>query len=1354
MNGGNALGFFEHSLHHASEPAPGQSSRRACRSPASVRSKALSCALLLALFVLGIGRVYAQAVQVAEYRFDDVAWCTPLTAVDTFGGHDGTLVGNVGWWDSPAAGSKPVNGAAAGLASGAIDITGLPLNLVSGAVNSVSFWMYWDGTSNGMPIGFDRHDLWFRANAFGFNTFNSDVYGILSAGLANGWHHVAAVFTNGNVAANKLWIDGVPQVLSQQNSTPNNANATVSGHMRISGVWGASGYLFGGVLDVVRVYSGAITQTQVDADRATSSPAVACPPPPPAVLITHYRLDDNWDVTHATANALSSGPAGSFAPSYASKIATPAVPPNKPNTCSGAAFAAASGPMQSTGNGLDLNPGGKNSVSFWMYWDGSDNQMPFGFLIHDLWLRSGVFGFNTGNSDVYGISSGGLANGWHHVAAVFTNGNVAANKLWIDGVPQGLSQQLSSPNNANAYAKNTFQLSGWGYNSGYRFAGKLDELRVYRGALDDAQVLADFTDICVVADWHMDEAAWDGSANEVQDSGGGQYHGTARIAAGATPVPTTAVASPAKTSGGQSTCAYGEFDQTAAPVRTYSYVELPSFPSLPSSFTFGAWIRSTNAAAQHQRILVRDDANNGWGLSLADGTGRPELRFFNRNITNTGAVTGQGRNPNCGVFCLDTDPVLSSNAWYYIASAIDTVGKTITLYVFNASGALLAQTSSAFAGTWKDGTGLVTIGGESSASSEGRQSSWHFLGNIDELRIFSGVLSQSDIQSMLARTRTCVGLVVQPANFNCVEAGEDPLTGHLFTQRVGAGFAFDVVALKTDGSVETTYASDSDKTVTVELVDGAGATACAARAPISPAVSQTLLFAKANQPTELGRKPIASVTVGKAYADLRCRVTDANQSPSIVGCSADNFALRPNAFTVSSSASADGSGSNPTATPAFKTGSSFTLTAASGAAGYDAVPQLDASKVSAHAGALQTGTLAGSFNNADASTGSALGSFTYSEVGYFNLTANAVFDDAFTAVDAANGDCTPDFSNAAVGGRVGCKFGNTGASSYFGRFIPDHFVVVAPTFAPACSSGGFSYMDEPFALSATVEARNSGNLVTQNYQGAFARGVVAVQMENANNGVPIDNARLTGVTAPGWTAGRYAFAATVLTRAAAPDGPFELLDVGLAVADESGLAASARPYLTVRDMDAYSTGCTVDLTGLSTAASVCSATRIVNATKMRFGRLRLGNAYGSELLPLFVPVTAEYWNGVAFVQNAADSCTSLANSNVGLARYQGGLNASNMGAAHVTVVPIVAGAGSIKLSQPSLAARGSVDLMLNLGSIGSPANCPGLPPAGSTPAALPFLSGQWCGSSFDRDPVARATFGVYKTPLIYRRENY
>ena len=60
-----------------------------------------------------------------------------------------------------------------------------------------------------MPIGWNRHDLWPVNGYFGFNTANSDVFGISSAGLANRWVHVSAVFTNGSVTSNKLYIDGV-----------------------------------------------------------------------------------------------------------------------------------------------------------------------------------------------------------------------------------------------------------------------------------------------------------------------------------------------------------------------------------------------------------------------------------------------------------------------------------------------------------------------------------------------------------------------------------------------------------------------------------------------------------------------------------------------------------------------------------------------------------------------------------------------------------------------------------------------------------------------------------------------------------------------------------------------------------------------------------------------------------------------------------------------------------------------------------------------------------------------------------------------------------------------------------------
>ena len=59
--------------------------------------------------------------------------------------------------------------------------------------------------------------------------------------------------------------------------------------------------------------------------------------------------------------------------------------------------------------------------------------------------------------------------------------------------------------------------------------------------------------------------------------------------------------------------------------------------------------------------------------------------------------------------------------------------------------------------------------------------------------------------------------------------------------------------------------------------------------------------------------------------------------------------------------------------------------------GYNSTPQLDLSKLAAHAGAAQTGALAGSFSAADPLTGVATAaSFSYTEAGYFNFAVNGV----------------------------------------------------------------------------------------------------------------------------------------------------------------------------------------------------------------------------------------------------------------------------------------------------------------------------------------------------------------------------
>ncbi len=79
------------------------------------------------------------------------------------------------------------------------------------------------------------------------------------------------------------------------------------------------------------------------------------------------------------------------------------------------------------------------TVSFWMDWDGGNNEIPIAFSGQDLYLDNGYFGFNGVGGTVYGTSSAGLENSWHLVTAVFVDGNGTNDQLWIDGVQQALA---------------------------------------------------------------------------------------------------------------------------------------------------------------------------------------------------------------------------------------------------------------------------------------------------------------------------------------------------------------------------------------------------------------------------------------------------------------------------------------------------------------------------------------------------------------------------------------------------------------------------------------------------------------------------------------------------------------------------------------------------------------------------------------------------------------------------------------------------------------------------------------------------------------------------------------------------
>lgn len=607
------------------------------------------------------------------------------------------------------------------------------------------------------------------------------------------------------------------------------------------------------------------------------------------------------------------------------------------------------------------------------------------------------------------------------------------------------------------------------------------------------------------------------------------------------------------------------------------------------------------------------------------------------------------------------------------------------------------------------------------------------------------------------------------ARFECLESAS-ALPARLFTKLVEAAFAFDVMALKADGTQEANYVvGSSTKNVTLELVEGAGTTACASRAAIAPAVSQTLSFSA----TDAGRKAAAAMTVSHAHTDLRCRVKDANQTPSVVACSSDNFAVRPSSATLWTTATAAAPSSS--ATPAIKAGATFALRAStSPSVGYSGTLTLDASKLSAQTPAqdssMQSGGRVGSLTlpaNALMANAATATDAAYSEVGYLYLAPGALRDDSFTAVDSAAGDCITAavdsanyLSDTLVGstGKYGCSIGNK-ASGSLGRFYPDHFALTSPVFTPGCGTSGdsksFTYMGQPLTVSATVEAQSAGSVKTQNFSGVFAKAEVVLELENANNGVALAKTRLTGQGAPVWDLGGYRFVATGFSRGTSPEVAYDSLDMGLQInSTDAALGAATPPYLTNRDMAEANTLCTPDTSGQSDGN--CTAASIVKSAKVRYGRVKLKNAYGSERLALQLPMAFEYWTSNGWQKNSLDTCSraSLLSSNFGFV-FSGVTAKSNLVACQ-TALSITGSALNfvLTLSAPGAGKTGWADVTLNLGATAFGEQCAASGPAGAQAAPLSMTWLQNSGTGAGVNPRARATFGVFKSPLIYRRENF
>jgi hypothetical protein len=377
----------------------------------------------------------------------------------------------------------------------------------------------------------------------------------------------------------------------------------------------------------------------------------------------------------------------------------------------------------------------------------------------------------------------------------------------------------------------------------------------------------------------------------------------------------------------------------------------------------------------------------------------------------------------------------------------------------------------------------------------------------------------------------------------------------------------------------------------------------------------------------------------------------------------------------------------------------------------------------------------------------------YSEAGAFKLQ---IIDPDFAAIDADDG--TP-YCQRTIGlswTDRSCTKTNpvyAGPAAEVGRFVPDHFAVTLnkPSFATGCAAGEFTYVGQAFKFATqpviTVTAQNAGGGTTKNYTGDLFKlnndSKSVTGPKYGNDGAPTDPRLQTGGLP---TSGDPAIVDN-------GDGTATLsFSAGTGLDYEHGepvapFNSSIDLAITIKDTDG------VTVTSIDGAPGTNPVTfsdiAFDNGSQMRYGRVFINDAIGSELMDLPMEMVAQYYTADdGFITNGKDTCTKNVDVTLGnFKAYPGPRNTfdppdnNNPGVTTQTHYQLddasrppslASGDFGLLLSAPGIHHQGTVDVTADV------------------PAWLQF---DW-NDNGDENPTARAAFGIYRGNhhRIYQQE--
>jgi hypothetical protein len=1102
---------------------------------------------------------------------------------------------------------------------------------------------------------------------------------------------------------------------------------------------------FTGVIDELKLWSGTLTQTEIQNGYANESAgngwagtSRSCTPW--ATKVAEYRFEESltWAGTAAEIKDLAGGASSPYhgvavTPYPVQGDSLPARTGN-PGTCdygnlNGGAF------DFNPASGLPSSNGSYASVSFWMRWDGSDGVVPLGWSTYGLMLKNNFFGFTTNNSnDIYGISSVGLSGGWHHIAALFAIGSPTASRLYLDGVQQTLSQKQGTGSAANAKVTGTLRLGGLAGSSLYRMSGSVDDLQVFSGAFDVEQISALYNELrtcpSLMLKYNMNESIWSG-ADSVLDSSGNGHPGTPSGKA----VP--------RACGGSGV---GDF-RAGGVVDAGTDTDFSPQTGSREAITVGGWVKAeyasltanTLAGGNYQAIVSKLSNTSGaaeseWILHVT-----PSSSYFDMYLNNGNSYANWTRPLWSGdTFgtCQTTTAYVA--CWHFVAYTFDYLTSTATYYALrpdtgdmaNAAAAGVREDSYSWSlaqslGAPDDGTsGNLRVGVAALGVSE------PLTGALKGIFVAEGAYSKAKLRALANATwpGQCGNQTFGPSALYAVDNGADAVNGKIGTKVTGSSFLLDVSALNAGKTAKDTgFTGD----VAVDLLanTSAGIASDANNCPLSSASNISVGTATLVS----GAKIALSVpAVTESYRDVAVRVRyPATGAATVTACS-DHFAIRPNNLSLSfQDFNATQAGTartlNNLAVPGgvvHKAGQPFRVTASAYKAGasptisplYDGTAALSLSSCAAVApdvcpsaatlGALSIGSLAFAAGQAASST------VSYPEVGAFSAQ---LIDTGFADIDKDDG--TP----ATCAGRWICS-----DVVNVGRFVPDHFTVTAGTarLRTDISCTGvptFNYYDEDFSTSFTLVAQSASPSAstTVNYAGKLdqLKPLLWDRLVFTASGLP---ASVTLSPGSGSAVGTFDKGVASVTQ-------FHRLASAASPATPAAISIATAP---------------VDADGVSLAISP-----VVLATPtFKQGRVRMLNAQGAELLDLPVSLRTESWSGTStgWVIETADSCSTASVSLIDGKKLKG---TASFGAAQTCVLNNATACSTLRAGRSftGAAQAGQFNLWLRAPGYG---NSGYLTVTATVPDYFKF---NWTGSV--SLPSARATFGLRKSsPVTFRRE--